>query len=885
MAPPCISCCVSALCGVDIIVDTKVRKGVQNDQENRQSRVAALVVLGLISVLGIALRLHTLDRALWVDEILSYRTAAEGFWPALTTVYYLLTYTLMHFMIKLGGSEILIRVPSLLAGIAAIPLIYRFVARAHSRSAGLVAAFVLAVSAMHVQFSQDARFYAFLSLAGLLTVWSLWNIVERNHRKDWFVYAGAVVIGSLDHPFFLTFLAPTIAGVMVCLLVSKRFTAVHLRRAFALLLLTAIALIPLALAYWNFTVHRPDRVRILSVLNEGPARQLRLEPLQYFRFYGEFLFMGMWGPVDVKVLPKLFYVMTIPTLCMLNGVFWLIRRRSALAAVALAGAILQPLPLFFIPVTHWYLSKYLICQMPLAILFLSVGVAAIADSAGGAWCRWRQRRAGRKSSSDLLKLLVVCVLVASFEIFGMEAVITWFRMASTMSWPRVAAREMAGYMSGSDTVFHMPPQDIASRGDDPSVEPTLIPLVHYLRTQAVPASRHDLYPTDHIDVLRPEVVMARLLGTPDKQIWLMYRNAPSAVAITPLLRTVMQQRRFTRDRLLYVAGPPTENLVAGGDIESAAKNGVQTLGSVRPVKSDARPQAGDCFEMSTRNSRDVTSVSFALRSPTCVLRNAAFRVWDKKLPKGWEVASGQADRLGEAGLPGIRLSADEKTTACVSQTFALPFQPLKSLQVKAYGSSSKGGGLTIRVSAVQGPDRLIAASGHEGGAAWSEEVSAELQFDSTKSGGMATVELIQSGAPVDVTSVTVACIGERGLLAPGDYVLSAMVKADLVHEKVTSRPAVVRFVGRTLSGKQIAFEHPANIYGEYDWRVASFPLSVDPGSDLADAAELSVQFVLQNARGRMWLEDVQFERGTRPTPFVNGRRLPHDEEIALVMAR
>ena len=130
-----------------------------------------LVLLAII-LLAVTLRLLALDaRSLWIDEAFSLWLAQQPA-PRIMAesarldqhppLYYLL---LRLARSVLGQSEFALRLPSTLAGIASVPLLYASGVRLHSQRAGLIAALLLALSPLHLRYAQEARMYAPLALA------------------------------------------------------------------------------------------------------------------------------------------------------------------------------------------------------------------------------------------------------------------------------------------------------------------------------------------------------------------------------------------------------------------------------------------------------------------------------------------------------------------------------------------------------------------------------------------------------------------------------------------------------------------------------------------------------------------------------------------------
>jgi mannosyltransferase len=153
-----------------------------------------------IALLAVGLRFAPFAaRSLNADEANSVQFAALG-WRAfldLLTGYELNGapyYLLLRTWPGLGTTEIGVRALSLVAGVAALPLLIAFGARFLSRRVGLLAGFFLAISPLHILHSQNARGYA---LAALLVLLSCFFLLESVRRPSWWAGAGYVTASAL----------------------------------------------------------------------------------------------------------------------------------------------------------------------------------------------------------------------------------------------------------------------------------------------------------------------------------------------------------------------------------------------------------------------------------------------------------------------------------------------------------------------------------------------------------------------------------------------------------------------------------------------------------------------------------------------------------------
>ena len=169
------------------------------------SKRTALVVLGVLTALGAALRIYGLNSELWYDEI---KTVLESVRPPLSVTLtdfpsnndHPLFSLLSHISWALfGESPWAVRLPAALFGIASIPMLYVFGKEAAGRLEALLAAALLTFSYHHVAFSQSARGYSMLLFFTLLTSWLLLKAIKTPGWRIWFAYAVAATLGCYTH--------------------------------------------------------------------------------------------------------------------------------------------------------------------------------------------------------------------------------------------------------------------------------------------------------------------------------------------------------------------------------------------------------------------------------------------------------------------------------------------------------------------------------------------------------------------------------------------------------------------------------------------------------------------------------------------------------------
>ncbi len=192
-----------------------------------RSPVITTILLLLITLLALGLRLYHLNaQSLWYDEAFSAYLAAMS--PAEITartaadIQPPLYYYLLHGWIgRLGNDEIGLRSLSLLFGVLAVPLIYALAVELFRgkgtdpttpRLAGLLAALLLAVSPLHIWYSQEVRMYTLLTFLGLLSGYFLLLLTGRKmalwkQAILWSAYALTAIAAIYTHYFAFFLLA------------------------------------------------------------------------------------------------------------------------------------------------------------------------------------------------------------------------------------------------------------------------------------------------------------------------------------------------------------------------------------------------------------------------------------------------------------------------------------------------------------------------------------------------------------------------------------------------------------------------------------------------------------------------------------------------------
>ncbi|MEA2573437.1 MAG: mannosyltransferase [Chloroflexia bacterium] len=183
--------------------------------------------MGIVLV-GAGLRFYCLDcYGLWYDEVSSVDVAQRGITAILTDRFgWMRVQTPLHYLLVWlsiqpldpTASAVLVRLPSVLAGLLTPAVVYGLGREMFGRAQALLAALFVALSAVHISHSQDARPYVFLALFTGLSAYCLLMVERTGERRWWLAFTGSMVANLLMTYHALTLAVPALAPYLVWVL-------------------------------------------------------------------------------------------------------------------------------------------------------------------------------------------------------------------------------------------------------------------------------------------------------------------------------------------------------------------------------------------------------------------------------------------------------------------------------------------------------------------------------------------------------------------------------------------------------------------------------------------------------------------------------------------
>jgi len=224
----------------------------------------------LISLAIFRLWVMAMPASLWLDETVTYWSVYRGvraaifrsqFWPGQNALFMAITASVVRVA---GQSEIVARLPSFLAGVAAVYLVFRLGIHLFDKESGLLAALVFVSSHELWRTVPTARPYAFALLVSLGSILHLAQWMDHGRNLN---AAGYAVMSALIPYFHYAFVICYLVLAIYILYRLRTGSAVTWARAMAVSAVIFLLLLPLI---WSETHGKHLSPNSLSVWTGTP---------------------------------------------------------------------------------------------------------------------------------------------------------------------------------------------------------------------------------------------------------------------------------------------------------------------------------------------------------------------------------------------------------------------------------------------------------------------------------------------------------------------------------------------------------------------------------------------------------------------------------------
>jgi Tfp pilus assembly protein PilF len=271
-------------------------------------------------------------------------------------------FLLLHAVLFFGRTDFIVRLPAAIYGIGATLVLFLVGRSLMGTREGLLGAYLLALSAFHLEYSQEAKFYSLFILMELLSLWTFSRAVNHSSWRRWLAFAIVTSLGLYTHYFIslviLSELLFLVAASAYHRLAAKRsdlrFPPIS-RTTFASFVLAICGALLFFLPWVSYAVLAERGLRI-----RPPAFTLSLVKQFFQSFSGG-------SQVSLLVFGSAFLLGTI-------GLF---KRRNGNVVLLLLVVILpMPIALFLIHVIggFYFVPRHVILILPIYLLIGASGV-------------------------------------------------------------------------------------------------------------------------------------------------------------------------------------------------------------------------------------------------------------------------------------------------------------------------------------------------------------------------------------------------------------------------------------------------------------------------------------------------------------------------------
>lgn len=406
-------------------------------------RHVAILLLSGCLLLGFWLRVHTLGRdGFRLDEAGQALAATQPTLAGMIEVEQThamalpLDYLVTRIAATIGETEFVMRFGSAIWGTVAIAIIYSLTSYlSRSNFTALLSAFILALSPVHIYYSQELRFYAALSAFFLLSVLTLFRAVRQTKIDRWIAFLLATLIGAYFHPFVL--LSVVIGAVYYLLaILTDTWSKAAL---FRFMLSTAIIALTFLPGYLVFGAHQQYEFDLLQW--SGTLPKVILGGLDWTETFGtaEGPLMSAWLYLNLG-----FAVLGLLFILFINDKTrrWWMLISFILGAIAGIGLI----TLAVIARGYWLLPRQLVHLSQVGIILTAMGISGIVHGP--------DRPPSSKSWRSMLRLAVLGSIILFISIAAGDKLHRYYNEPRQTG--REAAYELLDVNQGNELIFIIP---------------------------------------------------------------------------------------------------------------------------------------------------------------------------------------------------------------------------------------------------------------------------------------------------------------------------------------------------------------------------------------------------------------------------------------------
>ena len=831
----------------------------------------AKIWLPSIFIIGLFLRFYNLGKELWSDEVITYSRSYELFLPtnpssSISPLYFVLS----RLALEISSSDYVIRIPSAIAGSFVPVVMYFLVLRFFkSNTAACLSSLWIALSTYSVFLSQDARYYALLTLLFLAALYFLFNWFEYKSIFSLILYAVISGLALSCHLSYMPILISLNIGILIALFFQKYSYKQITRYSFVFLASSIITLITFAFII-SFFGNIPTTLLITRIQNFVASESVSIESdaidsssemstdvaeLPEFHstsdklYYLEYAQYKQYMELYFQEL-NLLYILPF----IVVGLLTAFRYKSYSAIILLLCLVVVPCMGFFIPVNHWYSPRYLVLQIPIITILSSYGFTSIIN-----YLFKKTGLAYKKTETfTFIIMIIFSALVLYFSFI--PSLRSHYNHVQRQNF-RTMAEHILPYLKTGDTIIHLwRPARTTSEWNYLSK----MPLDFYLQYNSQDA--HGLLTgISQMGLTTEQDVVNVVPNFKESNIWIIdsihrSRTNRDAHHFTDAWKFVT---KAGRDTLVWVVPKEYNNLVYDigtyNNIEDLLSEPyVESFGSLPLELVQDKHNQTQIIMHSPEVEEGSTGIRFFVRPDIISIENPEFMRDERSEITGWSLTG---ETVYDANH-GLKLIATEGTTSRISQV--IDFRNLKqdSIRFNLNGYTNQAivhaGFLCFSNDGI----KVFSFKRDHSDGEFLETFNVPTSQFSIQS-GILFVE-VEAGELV-LNNVSTERINPKNLLSSDPYILSVTLKSEnIIQGDNPARVARINFTIHDEFGESTYFERlRLNGTSEY----TNYRFFIYPGKNRVanNITRLHIDIGIYRGMGTLKLSSIQLERGTTPT--------------------
>lgn len=381
--------------------------------------------VALLMLLAAGLRLYLLGgKSLWADEVFLVNGANR---PLTEILSYFLIGDLVSVLstkaiIAVAGvSETVLRLPSAIAGTAAVGALYYSLRRDLGQKTALLAAALLAVSFPHIYYSQEARSFAALTIWSALSLKATWDLNREGDTKSAALWSLWMLLGINSHFFSVALFGYELLYLWLAAMYGGNFKE-RLKTLGSVTLIFTLA-VSGSILLFNQMVPSAEEVHLRMPVGEVFGARIWLLQGQFLSGAGK----AAW----------------------LFGLVTLIGLMAGVRGKRLFFAGLLTVPFCLVAFAAWYRHvghalRYDLFLLPALIALMAEGMTLLGKGLSRALCTKNLRGA------RITAIAVIAVVLAGFAVANLGAYREYLAFPAKYNWP-VDWKDAAGWLKQNVT--------------------------------------------------------------------------------------------------------------------------------------------------------------------------------------------------------------------------------------------------------------------------------------------------------------------------------------------------------------------------------------------------------------------------------------------------